>query len=670
MGRNRQFLPYMPKEKKTKISKTKKQASKPSGSEITYPEEKMDESLEEELTRYEGTNFTSLIAQIQSEYDIALNYTKPKIEEWALRLKLYNNQKRDKEAVGDPLMFTAHQTVLASLYSDRLTTEFGAREEGDEETAENLNSLAAFDEDNMEKDMIDYAWDWDASFFGRGLILFNQWELKTNTPIPENIDPMTWIRDPRAKSVNGDRMGRGAMRFGGREISLTKNEMKRAKIYFNLDDLVDSSDPNSLFERNAELRSEAQGLGSPTQRKALVGENKDYRLVEWFTIWNGNKLIVTLSGKRTKIHRLTIIDEETWPILDRCIYPMSHDWDSVSIPDLTEDKQRARSVMQNLGIQVAKANLHQVYLFNTTKIKNKADLNFEMNKFVGVDGPVNDAMAPLNTNGIKSDVQWILDVLDTAAQRATATPEIQQGVQSEDKRTLGEINLVASKVDTRYSLSAKVFGWSEKRFWKQWYRLYKKHFADGIAEKVIRISGSLGPQWRTFSRDNIVMSEDPDVTISSKILADEQRLQKLQMFRGFVKDTIAIVGPDKANVRFMLKHLGKLSGLSKDEIDRVLPPTYDELEAEDENNELNAGKMVEVEPTDDDMIHMEMHNKAKDGAQKYAHMNAHKRNMLLKKERPELFPQPTVSPQTDIAGAMDKFSGIGGKIPQPANMNS
>lgn len=163
------------------------------------------------------------------------------------------------------------------------------------------------------------------------------------------------------------------------------------------------------------------------------------------------------------------------------------------------------------------------------------------------------------------------------------------------------------------------------------------------------------------------MGADPDVKITSKVLSDEQRLQKLQMFRSYVKDVLAVVGAQGANTRFMLKQLGKLSGLTKDEIDRVLPQNYDELKAEDENDALNNGKLVEVEPTDDDMIHMEIHNKAKDGPQKYAHMNAHKRNMLLKKERPELFPQKdTQTEQTDLAAAMGGVEGIGGMMkPKP-----
>jgi hypothetical protein len=150
-----------------------------------------------------------------------------------VRLKVYNNQKRDKEAIGDPLLFTIHQTVLASLYNDRLNVNFEGRESGDEETAENLNSLAIYDYDEMEKDILDYEWDWDASFFGRGLCLNMEFDRKLKCPVPEIIDPMTWLRDPHAKSVNGDRKGRGAMRHGGREILLSKDDMDKAGIYFN-----------------------------------------------------------------------------------------------------------------------------------------------------------------------------------------------------------------------------------------------------------------------------------------------------------------------------------------------------------------------------------------------------------------------------------------------------
>src|SRR3989344_757983 len=110
-----------------------KKTKKEKENQETYEAETLDTSLAGELKRYEKTDFATLIKQVVTEYNLSWWFMKPKLDEWALRLKLYNNQKRDKEAIGDPLIFTIHQTVLASLYSDQLGVDFGGWERGDED---------------------------------------------------------------------------------------------------------------------------------------------------------------------------------------------------------------------------------------------------------------------------------------------------------------------------------------------------------------------------------------------------------------------------------------------------------------------------------------------------------------------------------------------------------
>ena len=86
-----------------------------------------------------------------------------------------------------------------------------------------------------------------------------------------------------------------------------------------------------------------------------------------------------------------------------------------------------------------------------------------------------------------------------------------------------------------------------------------------------------------------------------------------------------------SNKRYGLRKMGRLTGLDKDEIDILLPATIDEMKAEDENQALNLNKLVEVDVIDDDIAHLEIHNKVADFSAKYAHIQAHKRSMLLKK---------------------------------------
>src|SRR5204862_2810902 len=129
----------------------------------------------------------------------------------------YNNQSRDPATVGDPLMFTVFNTIHAALYNDQLMAQWGGRGgEGDEDVEENLNALTRFDYDIMGLSELDYYWNWDAEFFGRGLLLMMNFDRGDGVmaPMPELIDAVGFIRDPNAKSVNGDKQGHGAMRYG------------------------------------------------------------------------------------------------------------------------------------------------------------------------------------------------------------------------------------------------------------------------------------------------------------------------------------------------------------------------------------------------------------------------------------------------------------------------
>ena len=172
--------------------------------ELETPEEKEMNKEAEKKVSLNSEERKTIIKQIEKEYLLSYDSTEAKRTESLRRLKLFNNQKRDQSKVGDPLLFTVFQTVLANLYEDRLSITHGANEEGDDEVAENLDALALHDHRIMEKDELDYEWDWDTAFFGRGLVLLSEFDRSDNVmcPVAEVIDPMTWVRDPRASSVN------------------------------------------------------------------------------------------------------------------------------------------------------------------------------------------------------------------------------------------------------------------------------------------------------------------------------------------------------------------------------------------------------------------------------------------------------------------------------------
>lgn len=654
--------------KKVKKAAVRRAAAPEVDEVIAKDAEGMNKELDEdERGALEKRNFSALIKQVKSEHTAGWWFIKPKWDEWALRLKLFNNQKRDKEAVGDNTLFTIFQTVLASLYSDQLTASFAPRESGDDEVAENLDIVAEYDHDEMEKDVVDYEWDWETMFFGRGLVAMMDFDRERMVPVPEVWNVMTVIRDPRAKSVNGDIRGRGRARFLYREIRMTKGEMEDMGVYFNFKDLKPTTtNTRSLIDENMRVVAEAAGLGDISKFENVEGENETYRLLEGFTIYNNKRCFVTLADDMKRIVRYHELESKNIPIVDRALFPIPASWDGVSIPDLIEDKQRARAVALNLSLKSVKSSLHPMYLFDSTRVTNRADLNFEFNKFIPVNGNTAGAVTVMPKDAVKQDVQFILDTLQQGAERSTATPDIQQGARPENEGTATRDSLIAQRVDTRYSLAARVFGWSEKRFWKMWYALYKEHFHADIDKKNIRIVGALGAKWRPFTRENLVAKTDPDVKIESRAVSEAKRFNELNLFRGWVQ---MLAADPNANIRFALKYMGKLSGFKRDIIDQLMPQTIEEIRAEEENETLRKNEIVEVMPTDDHAAHLEIHNKMEDVPAKYAHINAHKRAMLLQSARPELFPpkpnavDPSRIPQNGLERPAADNSGKGRVLP-------
>lgn len=575
--------------------------------------------------------------QFQTEFKIGYDYMKPKIDEWALRLKLYNNQKRDKEAIGDPLLFTIMQVVLATLYSDKLVCEYQPVEEGDEETAETLNVLLEHDYEKMMMPQQTYDWDWDALFFGRSYLLMMDFDRDLMMPLPEVINPMVCIRDPKAKSMNGLLKRKGGARYFGWEGTLGYSDMEESGLYnmSNVDDKSMCANKDSLLTSDAQARDDAQNRQtSEKDNESLGDDNKEVAVYFWFTMFKKKRVFVVFTQNKKKLIRYVELPKRYKnyiPIIDRTIYPTSHDWDGVSVPDLCEDKQRGRAVLGNFGMKIAKKEAQPMYLFNGTKITNRADLKVGFNKFIEVAGDVNGAMSEVPSSGIKSSLDYVMGFLSMAAEKATAATEMKQGLGMGKTASATEANAAMASTETRYSLAAKIFGWSEAQFCRWYYFLYKEFFNGEIDDKVIRINGALGYQWRRLTPENFESEYDPDVKVESKYVVEQRNKKELVGYTNFLN--LANLRPN-TNKNFALREYGKLCGVPKKVVDNVVMKTPDELVAEEENRMIMDGEVTPVHDFDNDYEHMLIHNKLADNyVDKRPHIQAHINNMAIKAKK-------------------------------------
>ena len=586
-----------------------------------------------------------ILNQIETEYQEAYSAFKGRISKYLTRLKLYNNQRRDEDAVGYPTIFANHQTIIAALYYDRLQVEFEPREEGDTSVAENMNYLSEFDYEEMWKPWNDYQWDWDAGFYGYGLKYIYDFDRVSKTPIQQVWDPASFLRDPRAKSVNGDRTKSGAMRFGGLEVFMTLREMEGNPEYFNLKKLKahNSGNYGTLAYEADQSRRNAQGIEAFSD--GAEGENEHFCILRWLTHLRigdkSRKCIVEAGNERGLIIRITPLEDDEWPIVKRDMFPVSHSWDPVSICDLTEDKQRFGAVLLNVLAKSARADVEPMYLFDRTKVTPQTDFKFGFNKFIPINGPADQSVVfPLTKAQPGSQAYTILNYLDISTQTALATPDIRKGVPSKDNRTLGEIELQSAGVDTRYSLTARLWGISEKMEWALWYRNYVRNFESGIDKKSLRLAGAFGQQWRSLSRESIIASSPRglDIKIESREVANAKKRQMYQSLGAYIG---AAFQDPESDRKYALRYLGRQI-MPREQVERILPLSAEELLAKKENEDLNKNKPVPVELWHDHSLHRRINAEAKDTPARAAHLKAHDEMEIEKKLYPELFPQPPI----------------------------
>lgn len=583
--------------------------------------------------------YGTIQAQIEQEFTLCWTYMLPKSTEWNRRLRLYNNQARDKNKVGYPLVYTVHQVVHANLTGDKLQQLFKGREEGDQDQAETLNGLSEYDRTEMEKDELDEAWNWDAEIFGRGLVLFNDFDVKTKTPIPEVLDPTTFLRDPMAISVRGNRNGNGGLRFCGYEVYMTRAELEANPEYFNLDALRYGNDElTSLTAQNRRARQQAQGLPALTMWENLT-TNYKYGILRWFTHIDGKPYLVELGNNRTLIVRIQELPWDYFPIIDRPFSPISHDWDGVSIMDLLEDKQRYGANMMNIAGDLVKADLNGMWIYRGQGFRKNQDFNFKFGKWIEFNGSqsLNDAAQPLQMKQLSAGVNYVMNWINVTSQVATAVPAVQQGQNQEGADTVGENAMIVTSSENRFALSARIYGRSEKRFWYQWYKIYDEYFASGLGTKIARIEGPFEPKWKEITRKDIITgnSMGPDIEVESRTVSEAKKARQINQLA--VTTPLVLQDPNADQMYFKRKALKLI--WPKQEVERIFPITADEYEARAENVMLNDGKKVLVKMEQNHVVHLREHASAETNPQTVAHIHAHQYMIMQKRLQPQMFPQ-------------------------------
>jgi hypothetical protein len=353
--------------------------------------------------------------------------------------------------------------------------------------------------------------------------------------------------------------------------------------------------------------------------------------------------------------------QDSWPLINRVLSPIPEQFIGISIPDLVEDKQRYRSKILNLTLLSQQYAAHGMYLIDRQRVDMEAIGTPRPNKLIGVDGDVNGAIQAVPREGARSDSQWVMSYLDQIAQTATATPAIQQGMTPDKSRSATELATQRMNIDKRYSLSAKIFGWSEREFWEQWYRCYDYYFADA-KPKIIRVEGPIDMLFDELVRSDFICKDAPEFRVESAVMSEIERQQKLQNLSNFMMT--AAQNP-RINQDGVLDEMARLTGLDISQRLAIVPKSPDQMIAESNNDMILEGKMPRVDIKDNHMVCIMTAAKLPESEIRDKYIKRHKEAMLLIRENPEIMPAPGMVDPANPMAPNPELAPVGNGASQP-----
>jgi len=272
--------------------------------------------------------------------------------------------------------------------------------------------------------------------------------------------------------------------------------------------------------------------------------------------------------------------------------------------DLVEDKQRANSILMNLRLIDAKfATFGQFNLFDSRTI-NRSDLTTPTlaTKWIAFDSslgvPISQAIYPVPRERIAEDSYAVSQELARRISLDTGLDDRLFGVEGGSSITYGESQQLQTNANVRLGLHLEISHWGERSFWREWYRSYRRYFADSD-EKIIRMETGFGTRLVTLHREDIVSTEDPDVSVESRRIVAKRDSGRKQAFLSRLPDLLSDPTTSRMTKKYALRRAYRFDGFSREEATMLVPPDRDEIFAEElvrtiDRSEVPTGLMEAI----------------------------------------------------------------------------
>lgn len=592
---------------------------------------------------------------IASYYNESFDFLYERKRRQVAQIVLLNNLQRGDENIASTLLLTLFNRILSNLYDDKMQVKFIPGEEMDQRRINSLNILAQNDYREMNKAKLDYDWSWDTLFFGQGWMETLRYNKKRQMMEPHVINPLVFGYDPYFENVQ-------EWRYYWKWLSKDKWEIKKLiknKTITGVTDITEipSGIDSYLWDFKIKMDAAKKATAMPTE--SINGDV--YQILEFYGYDDdGDKAVFWTDRSFSKIlmeEKLDLKDAadgkgSKWPIVKKEAFREPHSSVVFSIADLLEDKHRARSVLLNLAFIAAKDKANPLYVYNPDNVNDiTAFFSRQVSQHISVKDTKGGAVAPLNTAdpmtaGLSAFMQMLSQEANDPVGTGMALSPAKKGKQSATETAIQQqLN------DLAQSLQSKVMQFGEEEFWSHWWHRKRRYSKKGDIQ-VAAITGVKGMTFEKIDLGETMASRfPPGVMVFSAKEAEYKELVLRRDLMSLYPQLQESLGPD--GMRNFNKHVFLPKFLNDPSmVDVMIPDSLDEIKANDENDMLADGNMVDVGEGDNHSQHIYIHYMAKKTWETWAHIMWHEEllSMQQKKEKEQ-------AQQKDEKGGQDKGGG-------------
>lgn len=555
---------------------------------------------------------TDLLSQVKSERSIWDDYVNWERDEIEADLILLRNQIKQKGKIGDTTLFNNHTALVARSFHNKTPIKFKWDKNWIDREIKMLNSVYKEDWQTPYMKAIKYYEYFDKFATWISITAKVGWDWIYKRNIYQNINPLLAVPDPNGDYFTGD--------YRYIWFSSIKTEWQLEAEWYDIENLQQWESVQWALE--VQRQSQQDQWFTTLDDKWLYEVYLHFTTIqvenEWKTI---NKKIWVLTWANEKVilnawyikagnkYEEKFPEAIKFPLKFKYWKPLRNNffWDRIA--NYTRDVQIQKAIIANLRLDKMRAELYPMYLYNKDYVSWK-DLSFWFNKGIPISTGINWPQVNLQNlvspvaKDLRIDTSITVDqLMDRQVEKSTSIWDVVQWTTPDKRETLWTNQLIQSNTDINLSLNEEIdLIWEEQ--WVQiWFAWYYQNFSSADSKLIFAW------MWTSqipiqLKRKDFIYEWNLAISIESNAQSETRKRKQAMAYQITWPLILQDQSINEWSKRHTLRRIAEANWIDWEDIDIEIPKTSQQKLQALENELLNDGEYIEINPNDDHEQHL------------------------------------------------------------------